>query len=62
MKFEIYQKLYKRRFSYSFGVQMAEVAVKVETGQLKVMKVTSVNDLGTVINRQIVEGRSRGRS
>jgi len=41
---------------------MAEVAVKVETGQLKVMKVTSVNDLGTVINRQIVEGRSRGRS
>jgi CO/xanthine dehydrogenase Mo-binding subunit len=55
LKFEIYQKLYKRRFSWSFGVQVAEVAVKV-------LKVTLVNDLGTVINRQIVEGRSRGRS
>ena len=39
---------------------MAEVAVKVETGQVKVLKVTSVNDLGTVINRQIVEGQIEG--
>ena len=46
--------------TYSFGVQMAEVAVKVETGQVKVLKVTSVNDLGTVINRQIVEGQIEG--
>ncbi len=60
MKFEIYQKLYKRRFSYSFGVQMAEVTVEVETGRVKVLKVTSVNDLGTVINWQIVEGQIEG--
>jgi aldehyde oxidoreductase len=46
--------------TYSFGVQMAEVAVEVETGKVKVLKVTSVNDLGTVINRQIVEGQIEG--
>ena len=46
--------------TYSFGVQMAEVAVEVETGRVKVLKVTSVNDLGTVINRQIVEGQIEG--
>jgi aldehyde oxidoreductase len=46
--------------TYSFGVQMAEVAVAVETGRVKVLKVTSVNDLGTVINRQIVEGQIEG--
>lgn len=39
---------------------MAEVAVEVETGRVKVLKVTAVNDLGTVINRQIVEGQIRG--
>lgn len=46
--------------TYSFGVQMAEVAVEVESGRVKVLKVTSINDLGTVINRQIVEGQIQG--
>ncbi|MBI5603191.1 MAG: molybdopterin-dependent oxidoreductase [Deltaproteobacteria bacterium] len=46
--------------TYSFGVQMAEVAVEVKTGKVKVLKVTAVNDLGTVINRQIVEGQIEG--
>ena len=46
--------------TYSFGVQMAEVAVEVKTGKIMVLKVTSVNDLGTVINRQIVEGQIEG--
>lgn len=46
--------------TYSFGVQMAEVAVEVKSGKVKVLKVTSVNDLGTVINRQIVEGQIEG--
>jgi hypothetical protein len=36
---------------------MAEVAVEAETGRVKVLKVTAVNDLGTVIKRQIVEGQ-----
>jgi xanthine dehydrogenase molybdopterin-binding subunit B len=39
---------------------MAEVTVEVETGRAKVLKVTAVNDLGTVINGQIVEGQIRG--
>ena len=39
---------------------MAEVAVEVMTGKVKVLKVTAVNDLGTVINRQIVEGQIEG--
>ncbi len=46
--------------TYSFGVQMAEVAVEVKTGKVKVLKVIAVNDLGTVINRQIVEGQIEG--
>ena len=39
---------------------MAEVSVEVKTGKVKVLKVTAVNDLGTVINRQIVEGQIEG--
>jgi aldehyde oxidoreductase len=46
--------------TYSFGIQMAEVAVEKKTGKVKVLKVTSVNDLGTVINRQTVEGQIHG--
>jgi aldehyde oxidoreductase len=46
--------------TYSFGVQMAEVAVELKTGKIKVVKVTAVSDLGTVINRQIVEGQIEG--
>ncbi len=46
--------------TYSFGVQMAEVAVEMETGKIKVLKVTAISDLGTVINRQIVEGQIEG--
>ncbi len=46
--------------TYSFGVQMAEVAVEMMTGKIKVLKVTAVSDLGTVINRQIVEGQIEG--
>jgi aldehyde oxidoreductase len=46
--------------TYSFGVQMAEVAVEVKTGKIRVLKVTAVSDLGTVINRQIVEGQIEG--
>jgi aldehyde oxidoreductase len=46
--------------TYSFGMQMAEVAVEVKTGRVNVLKVTSVHDLGTVINRLNVEGQLHG--
>jgi CO/xanthine dehydrogenase Mo-binding subunit len=46
--------------TYSFGIQMAEVAVEIKTGKVNVLKVTSVHDLGTVINIQNVEGQLHG--
>ena len=46
--------------TYSFGIQMAEVAVEMKTGRVNVLKVTSVHDLGTVINIQNVEGQLHG--
>lgn len=39
---------------------MAEIAVEVKTGKVKVLKITSVHDLGTVINIQNVEGQLHG--
>ena len=46
--------------TYSFGIQMAEVAVEIKTGKVDVLKITSVHDLGTVINIQNVEGQLHG--
>ena len=46
--------------TYSFGIQMAEVAVEVKTGRVNVLKIISVHDLGTVINRLNVEGQLHG--
>jgi CO/xanthine dehydrogenase Mo-binding subunit len=46
--------------TYSFGIQMAEVAVEVKTGKVNALKITSVHDLGTVINRLNVEGQLHG--
>jgi aldehyde oxidoreductase len=46
--------------TYSFGIQMAEVAVEIKTGKVDVFKITSVHDLGTVINIQNVEGQLHG--
>ena len=46
--------------TYSFGIQMAEVAVEVKTGKVNVLKITSAHDLGTVINIQNVEGQLHG--
>jgi len=46
--------------TYSFGIQMAEVSVEVKTGKVNVLKITSIHDLGTVINRLNVEGQLHG--
>ncbi len=46
--------------TYSFGIQMAEVAVDIKTGKVDVLRITSVHDLGTVINIQNVEGQLHG--
>jgi aldehyde oxidoreductase len=46
--------------TYSFGIQMAEVSVEIKTGKVEVLKITSIHDLGTVINVQNVEGQLHG--
>jgi len=42
------------------GVQMAEVAVNTETGEIQLLKMTAVVDAGTIINRNNVEGQMEG--
>ena len=42
------------------GVQMAEVEVDMQTGEVRLLKMTAVVDAGTVINPCIVEGQIEG--
>jgi aldehyde oxidoreductase len=42
------------------GVQMAEVEVNVETGEVRVVKMTAVVDAGTLINPLVVVGQIEG--
>jgi len=42
------------------GVQMAEVAVDTQTGEIRLLKMTAVVDAGIVINRNNVEGQMQG--
>jgi aldehyde oxidoreductase len=43
-----------------FAIQMAEVEVNTETGDVKVLKVTTAVDAGTVLNPQNFEGQLHG--
>ena len=42
------------------GVQMAEIEVDTETGEIRILKMTAVVDPGRVINPLIVEGQMEG--
>jgi aldehyde oxidoreductase len=42
------------------NIQMAEVEVNTETGQVKVVKMTTAVDAGVIINPQVVEGQLEG--
>ena len=46
--------------TYTFGTQVVEVEVNVDTGQVKVVTVYVAHDVGTVINPQAVEGQIEG--
>jgi aldehyde oxidoreductase len=46
--------------TYSFGLQMAEVTVNMETGKVDVVKITAIHDLGRVINRINCDGQMFG--
>ncbi|HOG08592.1 MAG TPA: molybdopterin-dependent oxidoreductase [Syntrophales bacterium] len=43
-----------------FGVQLAEVEIDTETGEVKILKMTAVVDVGKVIHPQNVEGQIEG--
>lgn len=46
--------------TYSFATQVAEVEVDVETGKVKVLKITSAHDLGKALNPMAVRGQIEG--
>lgn len=46
--------------SYSYGSQIAEVEVDIETGQVKVVKMYAATDMGKVINPDMVFGQVAG--
>ena len=46
--------------TYCFGTQVVEVEVNRETGQVKILNVTSGNDVGTPLNPPAMEGQVEG--
>ncbi len=46
--------------AYSFGTQVAEVEVDLETGRVKVCRLAIVHDCGQPINEMLVEGQLEG--
>jgi len=46
--------------AYSFASQVAEVEVDVETGKVKVLRITSAQDLGKALNPMAVRGQIEG--
>jgi 4-hydroxybenzoyl-CoA reductase subunit alpha len=46
--------------TFSFGAQVAEVEVDKETGQVKVLNITTAHDCGRAINPMSVEGQLEG--
>ncbi len=47
-------------FSYGYVAQVVEVTLDAETGMIRVDRVVSTSDAGTVINPQLVEGQTEG--
>jgi 4-hydroxybenzoyl-CoA reductase subunit alpha len=46
--------------AYSFGVQVSEVQIDEETGEVEVVGVWDVHDCGTVINPRLLHGQVHG--
>src|SRR5262249_45187176 len=46
--------------TYGFAAQIAEVAVDIELGTVKVLKITAAHDVGRAINPLQVEGQIHG--
>ncbi|MDF1747731.1 MAG: molybdopterin-dependent oxidoreductase [Alphaproteobacteria bacterium] len=46
--------------SYGYAAQIAEVAVDIELGTVKVLRMVAAHDVGTAINPMLVEGQIHG--
>jgi len=46
--------------SYAFGTQVVELEVDVDTGVIRIVKVTAAHDVGRVINALGIEGQIEG--
>ncbi|WP_191084439.1 xanthine dehydrogenase family protein molybdopterin-binding subunit [Roseococcus microcysteis] len=49
-----------KNFTYPGGCHIAEVEIEVETGEVRMVNFTAVDDVGRVINPMIVEGQVQG--
>ncbi len=58
--FEPKMKYGNQTMTYSFACHAAEVEVDLETGEVRVLKIAAVHDLGRVINRLGAEGQVEG--
>ncbi|MDD2714624.1 MAG: xanthine dehydrogenase family protein molybdopterin-binding subunit [Candidatus Wallbacteria bacterium] len=47
-------------FTYSYATNIAEVAVNLRTGEIKVERITACHEIGKAINPQQVEGQIQG--
>lgn len=45
---------------YSWAIQVAEVAVDADTGEVKVEKITAALDAGRIVNRELARGQVEG--
>jgi CO/xanthine dehydrogenase Mo-binding subunit len=50
----------KPNFAYGYAAQAVEVEVNTLTGQVQVLRIISVHDVGKAVNRQQVEGQIEG--
>jgi len=46
--------------AYAYGTQGAEVEVDIETGEVRVLRLVAVHDVGTVLNTQTLAGQMYG--
>ena len=58
--FQPANKYGNQTMTYSFACHAADVEVDLETGEVKVLKIAAVHDLGRVINRLGAEGQVEG--
>jgi len=47
--------------NYAFSVQVAQIEVDTETGEIKLLKATTVHDCGFPVNPQLVQGQIDGQ-